>query len=139
MRNSKRSGSFLLCFFINMLMNIEGLLPSVVLLVLHFWLKISVWWSVGTFIAWILYLIMWMAFIGWAGKCGSARDLPKENKNPYSVGNAGKTSDLPTPVGKYIDHSYENREGELQNGTYQSGNRCPRRHACRSVEGIFLL
>ena len=77
MRNSKRSGSFLLCFFINMLMNIEGLLPSVVLLVLHFWLKISVWWSVGTFIAWILYLIMWMAFIGWAGKCGSARDLPK--------------------------------------------------------------
>ena len=90
MRNSKRSGSFLLCFFINMLMNIEGLLPSVVLLVLHFWLKISVWWSVGTFIAWILYLIMWMAFIGWAGKCGSARDLPKENKNPYSVGNAKK-------------------------------------------------
>ena len=48
MRNSKRSGSFLLCFFINMLMNIEGLLPSV------------------------------------------ARDLPKENKNPYSVGNAEK-------------------------------------------------
>ena len=90
MRNSKRSGSFLLCFFINMLMNIEGLLPSVVLWVLHFWLKISVWWSVGTFIAWILYLIMWMAFIGWAGKCGSARDLPKENKNPYSVGNAEK-------------------------------------------------
>ena len=36
------------------------------------------------------YLIMWMAFIGWAGKCGSARDLPKENKNPYSVGNAEK-------------------------------------------------
>ena len=78
MRNSKRSGSFFPCLFINMLMNIEGLLPAVILLVLHFWLKISVWWSVGAFIAWILYLIMW--------KCGSARDLPKENKNPYSVG-----------------------------------------------------
>lgn len=86
MRNSKRSGSFFPCLFINMLMNIEGLLPAVILLVLHFWLKISVWWSVGAFIAWILYLIMWMAFIGWAGKCGSVRDLPKENKNPYSVG-----------------------------------------------------
>ena len=73
MRNSKRSGSFFPCLFINMLMNIEGLLPAVILLVLHFWLKISVWWSVG-------------AFIGWAGKCSSARDLPKENKNPYSVG-----------------------------------------------------
>ena len=67
MRNSKRSGSFFPCLFINMLMNIEGLLPAVILLVLHFWLKISVWW--------------------WAGKCGSSRDLPKENKNPYSVGN----------------------------------------------------
>lgn len=67
-------------------MNIEGLLPAVILLVLHFWLKISVWWSVGAFIAWILYLIMWMSFIGWEGKGGSSCDLSKENKNPYSVG-----------------------------------------------------
>ena len=88
MRNSKRSGNFFLCLLINILMNIEGLLPTVILLVLHFWLKISIWWSVGVFIAWILYLIIRMAFIGWAGKCGSERDLPKENKNPYSVGNA---------------------------------------------------
>ena len=86
MCNSKRSGSFFPCLFINMLMNIEGLMPAVILLVLHFWLKISVCWSVGAFIAWILYLIMWMAFIVRAGKCGSARDLPKKNKNPYSVG-----------------------------------------------------
>lgn len=86
MCRTKRSGGFFPYLFINMLMNIEGLLPTVILLILCFWLKISVWWSVGAFIAWILYLIMWMAFIGWAGKCGSARDLPKENKNPYSVG-----------------------------------------------------
>ena len=88
MRNSKRSGNFFLCLLINILMNIEGLLPTVILLVLHFWLKISIWWSVGVFIAWILYLIIWMAFIGWAGKCGSGRDLAKGNKKPYSVGNA---------------------------------------------------
>ena len=86
MRDPKRSGSFFPCLFINMLMNIGGLLPAAILLALHFWLKISVWWSVGAFIAWILYLIMWMAFIGWAGKCGTERDLPKKNKNPYSVG-----------------------------------------------------
>ena len=90
MRNLKRSGSFFPCLFINMLMNIEGLLPAVVLLALHFWLKISVWWSFGAFIAWILYLIMWMAFIGWAGKCGSEREMPKDNKNPYSAGNTEK-------------------------------------------------
>lgn len=87
MRKTKRSGNFFLCLFFNMLLNIEGLIPAAVLLILHFWLKLSVWWAVGMFAAWIVYLIMWMAFIGWAGKCGSARDLPKENKNPYSVGN----------------------------------------------------
>ena len=86
MRNSKRCGSFFPCLFINILMNIGGLLPAAVLLVLHFWLKISVWWSVGAFIAWVLYLIMWVSFIGWARRCSSERDLPKENKNPYSVG-----------------------------------------------------
>ena len=37
MCNSKRSGSFFPCLFINMLLNIEGLLPAVILLVLHFW------------------------------------------------------------------------------------------------------
>lgn len=36
MRNSKRSGNFFLCLLMNILMNIEGLLPAVILLVLHF-------------------------------------------------------------------------------------------------------
>lgn len=87
MRKTKRSGNFFLCLFFNMLLNIEGLIPAAVLLILHFWLKLSIWWAVGMFAAWIVYLIMWMAFIGWAGKCGNTPDLPKENKNPYSVGN----------------------------------------------------
>ena len=86
MRKSKQGGSFLPCLFINALMHIEGLLPAGILLILRFWLKISVWWSVGAFIAWILYLIICMVFIGWAGRCGSAHDLPKENKNPFSAG-----------------------------------------------------
>ncbi len=87
MRKTKRSGNFFLCLFFNMLLNIEGLIPAVVLLILHFWLKLSIWWAVGMFAAWIVYLIMWMSFIGWAGKCGNTPDLPKENKNPYSGGN----------------------------------------------------
>ena len=72
---------------INMLMNIRGLIPTVVLLILHFALKISFWWAAGAFAAWIIYLILWMVFIGWAGRCGNTRALPKKNKNPYSVVN----------------------------------------------------
>ncbi len=93
MRRTKRNGSFFLCLIMNMLLNIEGIIPIIILLVLHFVLDISIWWAVGVFLAWIVYLILWMVFIGWAGKCGSARDLPKENKNPYSVGNTGNAED----------------------------------------------
>lgn len=88
MRRTKRRGSFFLCLLINMLMNMEGLIPAVVLLVLHFWLKISIWWAVGTFAVWVVSMVLWMAFIGWAGRCGSEQNLPKENKNPYSAGKA---------------------------------------------------
>ena len=120
MHNSKRSGSFFPCLFINMLMNIEGLLPAVILLVLHFWLKISVWWSVGAFIAWILYLIMWMVFIGWAGKCGSARDLPKENKNPYSVGNT-ENKRWSAGLGRGIYRSFFIWKGTIIMGLIKAG------------------
>lgn len=92
MRGTKRKGGFFLCLALNMLINFVGLIPSVILLILHFWLNISVWWAIGAFAAWVVYLILWMVFIGWAGRCGSARDIPKENKNPYSVGN---TEDKP--------------------------------------------
>lgn len=87
MRRTKRSGSFILCLLFNMLLNFEGLIPTAVLLVLHFVLKWSVWWSVLAAAVWIVWLILWMLFLGWAGRCGSTPDLPKENKNPYSVGN----------------------------------------------------
>ena len=84
MRDLKRNGSFSLSLH-KYADEYWRAAAAAILLVLHFWLKISVWWSVDAFIAWILYVIMWMAFIGWAGKCGSAHDLPKENKNLYSV------------------------------------------------------
>lgn len=87
MRRPKRSGGFFLCLLFNMLMNIEWLIPFAILLVLHFCLELSVWWAVGAAVAWLLYIILWSVFVSWAGSCGSAQDLPKENKNPYSVGN----------------------------------------------------
>ena len=87
MRRAKRSGSFILCLLFNMLMNLEGLIPAAVLLILHFLFDWSIWWSVLAAALWIVLIILWMLFIGWSGRCGSTPDTPKENKNPYSVGN----------------------------------------------------
>ena len=86
MRRTKRSGNYFFCLLINILLNLDGAIPGVILLVLHFWLNISIWWSICAFAAWILYLMIWMIILGWAGRCSSIPDKPKENKNPYSSG-----------------------------------------------------
>lgn len=90
MRRTKRGGNFLLCLLFNMLLNLEWAIPGIILLVLHFWLGWSIWWSVAAFALWILIIIFWMFIIGWAGNCSNTPDPPKENKNPYSVGNTTK-------------------------------------------------
>ena len=44
-------------------------------------------------------LIVWMLVIGWASDCGSRRDEPRENKNPYSAKqypNSGSAADKKT-------------------------------------------
>lgn len=93
MRRTKRSGSFMLCLLFNMLLNLEGLVPAAVLFALHLILKWSVWWSAMAAALWIMWLILWMHFLGFAGRCGSTSDLPKENKNPYSVKNKTSRAD----------------------------------------------
>ena len=55
-----------------------------VLLALHFWLKISIWWFVGGLVLWILVNLVGMWLMGWAARCSAGKDPPKENKNPYS-------------------------------------------------------
>ncbi|MBO5797690.1 MAG: hypothetical protein J6R77_05020 [Clostridia bacterium] len=85
MRRTKRAGSFFLCFFVNLLLNLEWCLPALVLLALHIWLGISLWWFVGGMAFWILSILSGMWIMGWAARCGSEQDPPKENKNPYSV------------------------------------------------------
>lgn len=87
MRKAKRSSSFILFLLLNMLLNWEGLIPAVLLLALHFWLDISFLWSVFAVIIWLAWIMLWSIIIGWAGQCSSSSDIPKENKNPYSVGN----------------------------------------------------
>ena len=49
-----------------MLLNLEGLIPAVVLLVLHYVLGWPLWPTFAAVGLWVLYLIAWMAVIGWA-------------------------------------------------------------------------
>lgn len=89
MRRTKRAGSFLLCLLINLLLNLEGSIPAWVLLGLHFWLDISIWWYIGGLLLWVLRILIGMWLMGWAIDCGKQKDPPKENKNPYSVKKTG--------------------------------------------------
>jgi hypothetical protein len=72
---------------INLCFNLEWSIPAWILLALHFWLNISIWWFVAALGAWVLLMILWMRLIGWAAGCSAHRDPPKENKNPYSAKN----------------------------------------------------
>ena len=83
MRRTKIDANFILSFLINILLNIEGAIPGVILLILHFALHISVWWAIGAFFVWILYLLIWMLVIGFINTCIKPHK-EKENKNPYS-------------------------------------------------------
>lgn len=71
----------------NILLNFEGVIPAAVLFALHFWLDISIWWSVAALALWFVWIILWMLFMRWASDCGNTPDPPKENKNPYSATN----------------------------------------------------
>ena len=113
MRRAKRSGSFILCLLFNMLMNLEVLIPAAVLLILHFLFDWSIWWSVLAAALWIVLIILWMLFIGWSGRCGSTPDTPKENKNPYSVGNK---KDLKTEK-----DASEAGQQDIENMVYRTG------------------
>ena len=79
--------NFLICLAINLLLNLRWSIPAWVLLGLHFWFGISLWWFIGALGAWILGNVFWMWVLGWAIDCGNRKDPPKENKNPYSKSN----------------------------------------------------
>lgn len=84
MRRTRKSGSFFPCLLVNLLLNLEWSIPAWILLALHLWLEISIWWFIGGLAFWIIRIMLGMWFMGWAVSCGSQKDPPKENKNPYS-------------------------------------------------------
>ncbi len=83
MRRTKLDLNFFISFLLNVLLNLEGAIPGVILLILHFIFHISIWWAIGAFLAWIVYLLVWMWVLSLINKC-SKPAKPKENKNPYS-------------------------------------------------------
>ena len=84
MKRIKRLGGFFLVLLVNMLLNLEWSIPAWVLLALHIWLDISIWWFVGAVGLWMVSILTGMWLMGWAASCGNEKDPPKENKNPYS-------------------------------------------------------
>ena len=84
MRRTDRVGNFLLCLLINLILNAERSIPAWILLALHLWLDISIWWFIGALIVWIASVLIGMWIMGWVADCASHKDPPKENKNPYS-------------------------------------------------------
>ena len=92
---TKRKSGFILCLLINMLLNYKGMIPAVVLLVLHFILNWSLWLSLAAFGAWLLWLILWMYLIGWTERYDNTPEPQKKNKNPYSADNSVKSDKSP--------------------------------------------
>ena len=79
-----------------------GLIPAAILLVLHFWPGIPLYWFFIALGAWILLVLVRMLWIRFAVR--SAAETPeRENKNPYSFRANGKNNPvrIPTsPTGK---------------------------------------
>ena len=99
MRRTRRSGSFFLCLLLNVLLNWEGAIPAALLFALHRWRGWPLWWAGLALALWIGGILLWMLVIGWASDCGSRRDEPRENKNPYSTKqypNSGSAADKKT-------------------------------------------
>lgn len=87
MRTTKRQRGFFLTLLINLLLNLEGLVPAILLTAMHvllgwpFWL---VWIALGL---WVAAICVQMWVFGWLRSAGNEPTAYRPNKNPYSVGN----------------------------------------------------
>ncbi len=77
------SGNFFLALVLNLVLNLEWLIPAFLLLILHFTVKLSIFWFWLTFGIWIGGILITTLVLSWAGSCSEPPE-PAENKNPYS-------------------------------------------------------
>ena len=92
----RTDGSFFICLAINMLLNLEGLIPAAILLGLHFLLDWSLLWSIGAAVLWVIGLIIFMLFMGWACSGSDVPDQSNIKLKPYIAGESGKTTEKAT-------------------------------------------
>lgn len=84
MRMSKRAGNFFLALLFNMVLNLEWSIPAWILLALHYFLGWRILWFWIALGLWILSIVLWMKFLGFASDCSNEKTY-RENKNPYSA------------------------------------------------------
>lgn len=89
MRKPVRTGNILLSLLFSLLLNLEGLIPAVILFALHVFVRFPLWSSVVCAVLWVVSIAVQMAFFRFAAGCANEKDPPKENKNPYSAKNNG--------------------------------------------------
>ena len=84
------AGGFLLSLLLTMALNLEWLLPAVLLVVFHFTFGWSRWWAALAAGLWLLWVVVAVWLLGLACRVGNAPQPQTENKNPYSK----KTDDV---------------------------------------------
>ena len=65
MAKAKKHG-FLLGFLLNIVLNLEWSIPAWILLGLHCWTGISIWWFYGALILWIVPTLIFSLLMGCA-------------------------------------------------------------------------
>ena len=71
MKKTAYTGTFFLCLLINIVLNFRLTVPGWILLILHFiFPAVSVWWSVGYFGAFLLYMLIWQLVWRLIGRIG---------------------------------------------------------------------
>lgn len=87
MRRTKRSGGFLLCLLLNLLINLDGLLPAVLLFALHKLAGWSLWWPCIAAGLWFAAILSRMLLWRFVSRCSNEKEPERPNKNPYSARN----------------------------------------------------
>lgn len=85
MRHTRKHSGFFLCFIINLLLNIEWILPSLIFTALSIWLKypVFIWLAVISFVLYVGVVCAWTGVLSYISRTSAPTPLP-ENKNPYS-------------------------------------------------------
>lgn len=83
----KRFFQYILSVLLSLLFHWYWSIPGWILLILHFVVGISIWWSVGAFLLWIIGVRVFVRVIGWLTYMGNKPEDENKNKNPYSKKN----------------------------------------------------